>query len=173
MSSSLKRRHLAAVPLLAAATLAALPPSGPAQAAESTDTVTVNVDVGAGITIDVTTTSFTLAGLPGATAATPAAVAVRVFTNNPTGYTVSVEPTAADLTGPGGAVIPTSDLQVRDTTVGGAYAGLTPGTPVTVNTKPGPSIAAGDLYTHDYQIVIPSVPQGIYTGTLDYIATTT
>jgi len=173
MRSSLRRRHLAAVPLLAAATLAAIPSSGPAQAAESTDTVTVNVDVGAGITIDVTTTAFTLAGLPGATAATPGAVAVRVFTNNPTGYTVSVEPTAADLTGPGGAVIPAGDLQVRDTTVGGAYTNLTVGTPVTVNTKATASVAAGDLYTHDYQILIPSVPEGIYTGTLDYVATTT
>lgn len=171
MRNALKRRLFATVPLIVAGSFTTVTP---AQAqTQDTDTVTVNVDVGAGITIDVTTTSFTLAGLPGATAATPAAVALRVFTNNPTGYTVSVEPTATDLTGPGGAVIPTADLQVRDTATGGAYTPLTPGTPVTVNTKATAAVSTGDQYTHDYQLLIPSVPEGAYTGTLDYIATTT
>jgi hypothetical protein len=147
--------------------------SSPARAVDSdSDTVDVNVNVGAGITIDVTTASFALAGLPGALATTPGAVALRVFTNNPTGYTVAVEPTTPNLTGPGSDVIPTDQLQVRDAAVGGAFANLTPGSPLTVNTKGAASVPAGDQFTYDYQLVIPAVVQGTYTGTLNYIATT-
>jgi hypothetical protein len=156
------------------AVAAGLSASGPALAVDSTDTVDVNVVVGSGITLTVAETSFALTGLPGATAETTSAVSLTVTTNNPTGYTVSVQPAAATLTTTEPGVtdtISTADIQVKDSA--GAYANLTPGSPLTVNTKGTASAVGGDAYTHDYQIVVPFVAPATYTGTLNYVASTT
>src|SRR3954453_23970740 len=131
MRSSLRRRQQAAAAAAALAGIAAsLTPGAHALALDSnTDSVTVDVTVGAGITIDVTTVSFSMTGMPGQTVPHPAAVALRVFTNNAAGYIVTVEPAAPDLAGTGGVTdaIPMTDLAVRNTAVGGAFVNLTPG----------------------------------------------
>jgi hypothetical protein len=170
MRSSPKRRHLVAVPLLTAATLAALSPIAPAQAAQDTDTVTVNVDVGSGITMTLSATSFTLGGIPGSTDEQLGAVGLTVFTNNATGYSVTVDAAAATLGGVLGGTIPVSDLEVKNSA--GTYTPLAVGAPITVHTQATPSGGTGDVLSNDYQIHIPAVAVDTYTGTLNYIATT-
>jgi hypothetical protein len=128
------------------------------------------VNVGAGITLVLTNNSFTLTGVPGVLAEQVDAVRLTVFTNNAAGYSVTVMPTAPDLIGPAGATIPADNLMVREGV--GAYASLNPATPVTVHNQTAPSNATGDALANDYQMLIPAVPAGAYTGTLDYIATT-
>src|SRR5262245_56833900 len=111
MRSSLKRRHLAAVSVLAMASLVVAPSSPALAATTPPEPVTINVDVGSGITLTLNSTSFTLGGVPGASVEKLAAVGLTVRTNNPTGYSVTVAPTNATLDGPLGGTIQVSAVQ--------------------------------------------------------------
>jgi hypothetical protein len=147
---------------------AATPVPGPTAAAA------VTVDVLSGITITLTVDSFTLTGAPGVTAEDLAAVHMTVFTNNVNGYTVSVQPSTNYLAGPGptpsvSASIPADALQVMGTA--GSYVHLNSAAPVVVHQQTAGSDPAGDALTNDYQMLIPAVPAGAYTGTIDYVAT--
>jgi hypothetical protein len=155
----------AAVPALAAP--AASDPS-------SSGTTTANVDVSSGIALTGLTPSFTLAGLPGDTPTDSGAVTMNVMTGNATGYNVTVEAAGPNLSDTRGDNIPVTDLEVNN-----SYSGGTPGwvplsstTAVTVFSQSTPSSNSGDTVTNDYRITIPTVPEGTYSGTLDYVAST-
>jgi hypothetical protein len=165
-----------AVGVALAAGSAALLPAGQALAAASPGTTIASVAVGSGIAITALTTAFTLTGVPGDTPAAVGAVTMDVFSNNATGYNVTVQAAAADLVGTGANadVIPVADLSVEETT-GGAYAPLSATVPTLVYTQATPSVAApGDVLSNDYEFntPIPDVIDDTYSVTLDYVATT-
>jgi uncharacterized repeat protein (TIGR01451 family) len=112
---------------------------------------------------------FTLAGPPGGSAQQPAAVTMTVSTNNPTGYSVTVQPSAPTLAGPA-AAIPVGDLYVRGTGQT-TYHPLSGTTPTLIHRQTGPTCPDGDPISTDYQINIPDIAPGTYTTTLTYITT--
>jgi hypothetical protein len=117
------------------------------------------------------TSSFTLAGPPGAVVQQNGAVTMLVTTNSPAGYQVTVQPATQDLTSSGSTdTIPFGDLNVRET---GQAIFQSLAVPVLVHDQSGPSAADGDLISNDYKITVPNVRSGSYQGTLDYIAIAT
>jgi hypothetical protein len=136
------------------------------------------VDVTAAIILSNLTPSFTLTGVPGDRPADIPAVTMDVFTNNTTGYTVTVQPATTNLVAasPNTDVIPFSDLSVRETGTGaGGWQALDPAAPVTVYSQETRSAASpGDHLSNDYEfnVPIPDVKSDIYSGVIDYIATT-
>jgi hypothetical protein len=165
-----------AVGVALAAGSAALLPTGQALAATSPGTTTANVAVDSGIAITSLTPAFTLTGIPGDTPADTGAVTMDVFSNNATGYNVTVEAAAADLVGAiaGNAdVIPVTDLSVEETGAG-PYLPLSSTAATTVYTQDTPSAATpGDALSNDYEFNtgIPDVTPDTYSVTLDYVAT--
>ncbi|WP_204358631.1 hypothetical protein [Streptosporangium sp. 'caverna'] len=146
-----------------------------AQADTSTDTTVANVEVGLAITLTELTPTFTLSGNPGDTVTDPDAVTMRVTTNNFAGYTVTVQPTAPNLTpsiGSNTDVIPMNLLEVSGPIQAGAYVPLNPAAPVQVARKDERSVDDGDVITNGYRITIPAVRPDTYSGTLLYAATT-
>jgi hypothetical protein len=119
-------------------------------------------------------------------------VTFNVLTNNPAGYTVSVQAEAVSLVPvtqipavgpPNTDSIPIGYLSVRETTPGNtrAFVPMTssaasnPGTPVIVHYQDSPSInneGLGDPLSNDYKIDIPFVSPDTYTVYLNYIAST-
>jgi large repetitive protein len=165
---------VAAVAILPAgqALAACVPPTG---LACDSGTTTANVDVTGAIVLSNLTPAFTLSGAPGDSPFEIGAVHMDVFTNNTTGYNVTVEP-ETDLSGTGSNTdtIPAADLSVRETTTG-TYAPLDLTAPTLVFTKDTRSIATpGDALSNDYEFntPIPDVTSDTYSATLDYIATT-
>jgi hypothetical protein len=170
--------RLSAAALVVGMAAAALPvvPALAASAASdpsATGTTTANVDVSSGIALTDLTPSFTLAGLPGDTATEDGAVTMNVMTNNATGYNVTVQAAGPDIADNANN-IPVTDLQVDN-----GYSGGTPGwvplsstTAVQVFSQSTPSSDDGDTIVNDYRITIPTVPDGDYSGTLDYVAST-
>ena len=161
---------------MAAAALPVVPALAASAASDpsATGTTTANVDVSSGIALTDLTPSFTLAGLPGDTATEDGAVTMNVMTNNATGYNVTVQAAGPNLAGNDGDNIPVTDLQVDN-----GYSGGTPGwvplsstTAVQVFSQSTPSSNSGDTVVNDYRITIPTVPDGTYSGTLDYVAST-
>jgi large repetitive protein len=140
----------------------------------SSGSTTVNVAISQAIVLSGLTSSFTLSGLPGDTVTDDGAVTMNVQTNNATGYNVTVEAAGPNLTDTAGDTIPVSDLQVNDSFSGGTqgFVPISSTTPTQVFSQSTPSANDGDTVTNDYQITIPSVTSGIYTGTLDYVAST-
>ncbi|MGA2831379.1 MAG: putative Ig domain-containing protein [Streptosporangiaceae bacterium] len=125
------------------------------------------------ITISMTDLSsgFTLAGVPGDTAQQTEAVTMNVGTNNPTGYSVTVQPTTPTLTASGStATIPVSDLYVSETGQD-TYQPLSSTTPTLLYQQATPSAPDGDALSNDFQLAIPDVTSGTYSTTLTYIAT--
>ena len=123
------------------------------------------------IALNNLTSSFTLAGTPGAVDEQDGVVTMLVTTNSPAGYQVTVEPASPDLSSSGsGDTIPFGDLDVRET---GQAIFQSLAVPVLVHDQSGPSDPDGDLISNDYQISVPDVRSGSYQGTLDYIATAT
>src|SRR5690606_24273007 len=123
----------------------------------------------AAITITVDPT-FTLAGVPGDAATT--SVSFTVTSNDPLGYTVTVQPVTTDLvpadpTNPD--TIPFSDILVEDDTA--TLVPLDPANPVTVHTQATASAPGGDTITHDYELTVPFVTPDDYTGEITYVAT--
>lgn len=166
-----RNRALIGVLGSAAVLAAVVAPANPAQAQDD-GTTDVTVAVAQVITLADLTPAVTLAGDPGETVTVADAVSMTVTTNSPGGYSVTVVPTTAELTGetPGNDdTIPFSDVEVEDDT--GAFTPLDPTDPVTVHTQTTPSAAGGDTITHDYQIEIPFVDADDYTGTVTYVAT--
>jgi uncharacterized repeat protein (TIGR01451 family) len=123
------------------------------------------------ISISGLTGSFTLTGQPGTAQEQDNAVSLRVDSNSPDGYEVSVQPDTPDLTSTGSPdTIPFGDLEVRGQAQQ-TFLGVSG--PVLVQQATGPSAVGGDLVSNDYQMVIPDVRSAAYTGTLTYIATAT
>lgn len=139
----------------------------------ATGTTTANVNVSSGIALTDLTPSFTLAGLPGDTPTDFGAVTMNVMTNNATGYNVTVKAAGPNLSD-GIDNIPVTDLQVNNSESGGTpgFVPLSSTTAVQVFTQPTQSSGIGDTITNDYRITIPTVPDGTYSGTLDYVAST-
>lgn len=137
---------------------------------------TANVDVGAAIALTALTGSFTLDGVPGDSPAQDGAVTMDVFTNNASGYNVTVEAEAATLAGTGTNTdtIPVADLSVEETTTG-AFLPLSSAAPVPVYSQDTRSVTApGDPLSNDYEFntPIPDVFNDTYSVTLDYVAST-
>jgi hypothetical protein len=153
----------------------AILPAGQALAASSPGTTIANVDVTGAIVLSNLTPSFTLTGSPGDSPFEIGAVTMDVFTNNTSGYNVTVQPETNLLgTGANTDTIPAADLSVRETTTG-TYQPLSLTAPVTVFTKESRSIATpGDALSNDYEFntPIPDVTSDTYSATLDYIAST-
>jgi hypothetical protein len=140
----------------------------------SSGTTTANVNVGLVIALTGLTPSFTLSGLPGDVPTDFGAVTMNVLANNVTGYNVTVQGAVPNLTDTGGDIIPVSDLLVNDGYSGGTtgFIPVSAATPVQVFNHGTPSGTTGDTVTNDYRIAIPSVPNGLYSGTLNYVAST-
>jgi hypothetical protein len=140
----------------------------------SSGTTTANVDVNAAIALTALTPSFTLTGVPGDTPVDNGAVTMNVLTNNGTGYNVTVQAANANLTATGGSTIPVTDLEVNDSFAGGTagWLPLSSTTAVQVFSQATPSGNSGDTVTNDYRMTIPNVPNGAYSDTLDYVAST-
>jgi hypothetical protein len=136
-------------------------------------TTTANVAVSSSITLSNLTSSFTLTGVPTATASQTGAVSMLVTTNNLLGYTVTVEAAGAVLAGASAGntdSFPVNLLKVRET--GGAtYTSVSNTAPVTVHTQATPSAGAGDTLSNDYQVTIPAVRPDTYSVALNYTAT--
>jgi|HubBroStandDraft_6_1064221.scaffolds.fasta_scaffold187078_2 hypothetical protein len=149
---------------------------GPLSAAASSDThsTTANVAVNPVITLSGLTSSFTLTGNPGATAAANSAVTMNVRTNNITGYSVSVQAASANMAGATSGntdVIPVSALSVRETGTT-PFSALSNTAPVTVHTQATRSAAAGDTVNNDFSVAVPFVNSDTYSATLNYVAAT-
>jgi hypothetical protein len=160
---------------LSAALVGALPSSASAQ--ESGDSTVANVAVDTGITLTGLTESFTLTGTPGETVTEASAVVFNVETNNPAGYSVTVQ-SATPTMAPAGVgntdSIAIADLTVRESG-SGAFQPMTSdgaGAPVMVHTQDERSANGGDDLSNDYEMNIPTVEQDTYSATLDYVAAT-
>jgi hypothetical protein len=162
--------------------MAAVLPAGQALAATaapsatSPGTTTANVVVGGAILLSNLTSSFILSGVPGDTPVEVGAVTMNVFTNNASGYNVTVLAESADLAGtsPNTDTIPAADISVEETGAG-AYQALSNGLADVVYTQDTRSAAApGDPLSNDYEFntPIPDVITDTYSATLDYVATT-
>jgi hypothetical protein len=149
--------------------------SAAAFAATSAASTTANVTVNAsGITLSNLTSSFTLSGDPNTTVTSGAGiVSMNVLTNNPTGYTVSVQAAAAALAGTGGNTdtIPVADLKVKETG-GASFTSLSSSSAVTTHNQATKSASSGDAISNDFQVVIPFVNPDTYTVVLNYVAAT-
>lgn len=168
MTRAKKRAAAAGIALAAAA--ATVSYASPAQAQTDDAATTAVVTVQAAITIAVDAT-FTLAGVPGDTASTT--VSFTVTSNDPAGYTVTVQPVAADLLPPDPGTNPDT-IPVTDVLVEAADGGLTPldpDAPVAVHTQDTASAPEGDTNTHAYELTIPFVQSDDYTGEITYVAT--
>jgi hypothetical protein len=162
--------------------MAATLPAGQALAADSAPsatspgTTTANVVVGGAILLSNLTPSFTLTGVPGDTPVDDGAVTMNVFTNNASGYNVTVLAASGGLVGtsPNTDTIPVGDISVEETGAG-AFQALSNDTADVVYTQDTRSAAApGDLLSNDYEFntPIPDVITDTYSATLDYVATT-
>jgi hypothetical protein len=160
---------MAAAP--AGASLTADPP------ASDSGTVTAIVDVTSAIILSNLTPSFTLTGVPGDQPVDLDAVTFDVFTNNITGYNVTVQPEDAVLAATNSIntdSIPISDISVRDCcTID--WTPLDASSPITVHNQSDRSAPLpGDELSNDYEFntPIPDVQSDTYTDVIDYVATT-
>jgi len=123
------------------------------------------------MTLSSLTPGFSLGGLPGTTAELDDAVTMTVTTNSPNGYSVTaqaVDPALTSVVG-NGESIPIADLEAREhgaTT----FAPLSVGTPLAVHSQNHPSALRGDTIGTDYEVLIPNVVSGAYSGSVEYMA---
>jgi hypothetical protein len=147
---------------------------GTSALAGNSGNTTANAVVNSSITLSGLTPSFTLTGDPNSTVTQNGAVTMNVFTNNLTGYNVTVQAAAATMTGSVGSntdSIPVSDLKVRET--GGVlFIPLSNLAPTVVHAQIARSGASGDTISNDYQVAIPFVNADTYSVTLNYLAST-
>jgi hypothetical protein len=131
-----------------------------------------NAQVESGITLTALTSSFTLTGTPGATVSTTTPVSYNVETNDPGGYSVTVQSASSTLfpAVANGDTIPISDLTVRESG-SGSYTPLSDSTFVIVHSQTVRSANLGDDLATDFQMRIPTVEAGTYSATLNYLAT--
>ena len=146
---------------------------GGAARAGTTGSTTANVTVPSSITLSSLTSSFTLTGNVNTTVSQNGAVTMNVLTNNLTGYSVTVQAAAANLTGSNGNpdTIPIADLKVRETG-GVAFTALSNVTALPVHTQVTASGGSGDSISNDYQVAVPNVRADTYSVTLNYVAST-
>ncbi|MFJ6197286.1 beta strand repeat-containing protein [Micromonospora sp. NPDC092111] len=126
------------------------------------------------ITLSSLTSGFTLTGPVQTTASLPEAVTMTVTTNSPTGYLVSVQALASELTpalSGNPDTIPIGNLLVRETGTD-TFQPLSDEFGVTVHRQSGPSAAGGDAISNDYEVLIPNVVADEYSATLEYVAIT-
>jgi hypothetical protein len=145
-------------------------------AARDDPSTTANVVVVGAILLSSLTSSFILSGVPGDTPVNDGAVTMNVFTNNSSGYNVTVEAASGSLAGtpPNTDTIPVSDISVEETGSGGPFLTLSSTTADVVYTKATRSAAApGDHLSNDYEFntPIPDVLTDTYSDTLNYVAT--
>jgi hypothetical protein len=166
---------------IAAAGLMSAAPAGASMAADppasDSGTVTANVVVNSAIILTLLDSSFTLTGVPTDQPELTDAVDYEVFTNNTSGYNVTVQPTNADLVATVGSntdTIPITDLSVREPDGENSWLQLDPANPVQVYTQSTRSTEApGDTHSNDYEFntPIPDVKDGTYTDDITYVAT--
>jgi hypothetical protein len=138
--------------------------SSPAFAAGSPVAITATVNQ----TISMTGPPATLAlsGNPGTTAT--GNVAYTVTTNDASGYTVTVTPSAAYFAN-GGNSIPNSAMGYVPN--GGSQINFSNSTPITAVNKSTVSGASGDAYTDTFSLAIPAnAAAGAYTESFTYLA---
>lgn len=175
---------------------AILLPAGPALAAYQLPAVTPNgssvgsVTVGSAISLTALTGTFSLGtAVPGDTPAPViGAVTMDVYTNNASGYNVTVQ-AATDMTAPAPVpatdTIPAADLSVEDTDTANTATDVAAYVPISAATtvpavaalvaysQPGRSAAGvGDTLTENWEFnaPLPDVTTGTYSVTLNYIA---
>lgn len=145
----------------------------PAQAQEDTDTTTANIIVGGAITIADLDESFDIEGFPGDEAQTDDPVTFTVTTNNATGFNVTVQPDAAELT-PADTenedAIDFADLEVELIDDPGTFVSLNPAEPVEVYNQGSPTGDEGEDLAHNYELTIPFVQEDTYSGSITYVA---
>ncbi len=168
---------LAAAVLLPSGTALAAyqqPPPGTTATPSSVATVTVTE----AILLSGLPATIPLSGAPGDTPT--ATVTYNVYTNDPTGYSVTVQAVDADFSNAAGLVpaFPVSDLDVADSTAA-ATVDLTPAalsatTAVPVYSQTTASADLGDTLSTTYTVPagVPNVPFDTYTDTIDYTAAT-
>jgi hypothetical protein len=160
--------------LLTIAGLGLLLMVGTSAFAGNSGNTTANAVVNSSITLSGLTPSFTLTGDANSTVTQNSAVTMNVFTNNLTGYNVTVQAAAATMTAsaPGNTdSIPVTKLKVRET--GGLlFIPLSDLAPRVVHTQITRSGSSGDTINNDYQIDIPFVNADTYSVTLNYLAST-
>lgn len=169
----IRRRTTAVGVALIAGAAAAGSYASPAHAQTDDAETTATVTVQSAITITVDPT-FTLAGVPGDTATT--SVSFTVTSNDPAGYTVTVQPVGTELlppdpgTGPGQNpdTIAFEDIEVE---AEGVLTPLDPDDPLPVYTQDTASDPGGDTIAHDYELVIPFIQPDDYSGAITYVAT--
>ena len=133
---------------------------------------TVSTGVASTLTLSGLSAAFTLSGAPTTTQTGSSAVTMNVKSNNRTGYNVTVQAAAANMTGVTAGntdTIPVTALTVRNTAVGGAYTAISSSSARTVTNTTVKSAAAGDTVNNDYQLVVPWVNADTYRVTLNYI----
>ncbi|OLF15183.1 hypothetical protein BU204_23260 [Actinophytocola xanthii] len=141
-------------------------PSGP----------TTNPRTGAGeeatmIGLTELTPSFTLSGPTDSVVTAEGAVTMRVTTNNPNGYVVSVRAVDTVLavgTPDNDTTIPVGRVSVRERGTS-QFHRLSATVPVAVHRQNTPSAPDGDVLGNDYRIDIPFVPSDRYSATLEYV----
>ncbi len=133
-------------------------------AAQSSGSVQANVSVNQVLELTGLPASFQLAGDPGQTVTAQDAVTFTVTTNNANGASTILQ--SVNLVGPGGAVIPATSLSYSNPqSNGGTYTALV--------AAPGTQNVAGSglgitPHSLSFQIQIPAVNPGNYTGTLNF-----
>lgn len=171
--------RLAARGLIITATAAAFVGAGSLSASAapgdtSLASVTANVNVNSTISLALGQASFDLNGTPSSTVTKTNAVTGTVTTNNATGYSVGVVPSAATLhsTRTGNTDnIPVTALEVTDAAGNFTPMTLDPAAPVITTTKATRSGPGGDFFGDDYRVTIPDVNSDTYSVTLNYTAT--
>ncbi len=174
---------------------AVLLPAGPALAAYQAGTPSLgssvaSVTVGSAIALTINTPTFTLGtGVPGdSLLTTPATVTMNVYTNNRTGYSVTVQ-AVTDMTDASATTdtIPAADLSVEDADANNTATDFAAYVPISAATTLGavPLVAysqstrsaagagtTGDLLTESWRFntPVPNVNTGTYSTTLDFIA---
>jgi hypothetical protein len=138
--------------------------SSPAFASGSPVAITATVNQ----TISMTgpPATLALAGNPGTNATSN--ISYTVATNDPSGYDVTISPSAVQLAN-GGNNIPNADMGYVPN--GGAQVQFSGATPITVNNKSTVSGTGGDNYTDTFTLAIPAnAAAGAYTETFTYLA---
>lgn len=135
----------------------------------STDATVI---VQTGILLEGLPEGVRLTGQPGETVTNATPFEYTVYSNDTSGYTVTVQAATASLIQNGGAdTIDVGRLQVQD---GGnvptyTWAGLSSTTPTPVYTNESQSATDGDVLSTDFQMKIPVVDSDTYTVTLNYL----
>jgi hypothetical protein len=171
-STVMRRGFAAGLSVIAVGAVVGL--SGRAQAATPTppapasDNTTGHVTVNSTLSIDVNPPDFYLDGAPGITDTD--SITVTVTTNNVAGYTLNLSAPSTLIHTNTTDNIPITDLKLDPAT--GTFTALTAGTQsAPVGSSTGATPITGTPKVHNFQVTIPSVPSGEYTGVLTYTAT--